>query len=78
MSKRARKEKAPVIEKDEPIKLVLIDDTTCAGLSKTSWEGIYNLLKVEDPSEVEEEGATTSSTNKSKNTLYDLASSFLH
>lgn len=58
--------------KDEIAKLVLIADTTCAGLGKTSWEGIYNLLIVE------EEGAMARSTDKSKNTLCDLDNSFLH
>ena len=78
MSKRARKAKALVVTKDEPSKLVLIANATYAGLTKTSWEGIYNLLEVEDPSKVEEEGATNGSTDKLDNTLYDLASFFLH
>jgi len=65
MFKRARKAKVRVIAKDEPTKLVLIADTTCSGLGKTSWEGIYSLLETDDPFEIEEEGATAGSTNKS-------------
>ena len=45
MSKKSRKVKVPVIPKDQPVKLVLVTDTTCLGLGKTSWEGVYNLLE---------------------------------
>ena len=57
-------------------KLVLIADTTYLGLGKISWEGIYALLEAENPTEIEEE-ATTDGTNQTKNTLSDLANSFL-
>ncbi len=68
----------PVIAKDEPAKLVLVADTTCLGLGKTSWEGIYNLLETKDPTEIEKEGGMTDSSDKSENTLKDLVSCFLH
>ena len=60
-----------------PAKLVLIADTTCQGLGKISWEGIYALLEAENPTKIEEE-ATADGTDRTKSTLNDLASSFLH
>lgn len=78
MSKKSQKANVHVIVKDEPAKMVLIGDTTYSSLGKTSWEGIYNLLEAEDPTEIEEEGVIAGSTDKSENTLNDLANSFLH
>lgn len=78
MTKKSRKVKVPIIAKDEPKKLVLIADTAYSGLDRTSWESMYNLLEAEDPTEIEEEGSMTGSTDKLENTLNDLASSFLH
>lgn len=77
MMKKSKKPKVPVIAKEEPVKNVLIVDTTYLGLGKASWESIYNLLEAEDPEEIEELG-TTDSTNKSKSTLKELVYSYLH
>lgn len=77
MSKKYRKSKAPIVVEESPTKLVVILDTTCLGLGKISWEGIYTLLEAEDPMEIEEE-ATTDGTDKTESMLNDLASSFLH
>jgi len=77
MSKRAQKTKAPLTMEEGQGKLALISDTTFLGFRKTSWEGIYALLENEDPKEIEEE-AIADGTDKSKNTLNDLANSFLH
>ena len=57
--------------------MVLVSDTTCLGLGKILWEGIYALLEAEDPKEIEEE-ATTDGTDDTKSMLSDLACSFLH
>ena len=54
MSKRSRKAKAPISLEKALEKFVVIADTTCLGLGKISWEGIYALLEVENPMEVEE------------------------
>lgn len=78
MSKKSQKVKVPIRVKDDPAKLVFITDTTYLGLGKTSSEGIYNLLKAKDPTEIEEGGGTTDSSDKSENTLKDLVSCFLH
>ena len=58
-------------------KLVLISDTTCQGLGKILWEGIYALLQGEKPKEIEEE-AKVDETDETENTPSDLASSSLH
>jgi len=55
----------------------LISDTTCLGLSKTTWQSTYNLIGSEEPTVTVVE-ATTDSTQKSESTLKDLADSFLH
>ena len=55
MTKKSKKPKVPVLAKEEPVKKVLIADTTCLNLSKASWESIYNLLEAEDPEEIKEE-----------------------
>ena len=47
-------------------------------MGRASWESIYNLLEAEEPKEIEEEKGTTDSTQKSENTLKELANSFLH
>ena len=78
MSKKSKKVKVPVLTKEEPAKKGLIRDTTCTGLGKASWENIYNLLEAEDLEVIEEEKETTDSSEKSENTLNDLAWSFLH
>lgn len=77
MSKKSRKAKAPITVEEGQAKLVLISDTTCQGLGKISWEGIYALLEAENPTKIEEE-VTTDATDQTKKTLSDLASSFLH
>jgi len=59
------------------VKLVLVSYSTCQGLGKISWEGIYDFLEGENPKEIEEE-ATTDGTDEIENMLSDLASSFLH
>lgn len=64
MTKKTKKAKVPIITKDEPVKKVLIADTTYLGLGKASWESIYNLLEAQDPTEIEEERGTADSTDK--------------
>jgi len=54
MSKRSWKEKVPIAVEKARAKLVVIAGTTCLGLGKISWEGIYALLEVENPMEIEE------------------------
>ena len=61
----------------EPSKKGLISDTTCLKLGNTSWEGIYNLIEIEDLEELLED-TTVDSTDKSEATLKELACSFLH
>ena len=78
MSKKSRKAKVPVVPKDQPAKLVLVTDTTCLGLGKTSWEGVYNLLEAEDPTIILEEELEADLDKKSESTLKELASSYLH
>lgn len=78
MLKKSKKEKVLVLTKEEPVKKVLIGDTTYAGLGKASWESIYNLLQAKDLEVIEEEKGTTDSTDKLQNTFKDLAYSFLH
>jgi len=63
MSKKSRKAKAPVIVEEAPAKLVVIADTKCLCLGKILWEGLYALLKEENPMEIEEE-ATTDGTDR--------------
>lgn len=79
MGKKSKKSAtiAPPTKYPGPSKKRLISDTTCLGLGNTSWESIYNLIKVEEPEELSKE-ATTDSTNKSEGTLKELACSFLH
>ena len=55
----------------------LISDTTCLGLTRTTWQGTYDLIESKKPAQVEEE-ATADSSDKSENTVKDLADSFLH
>lgn len=78
MLKKSNKAKILVLTKEELVKKVLITDNTYTGLGKATKERIYNLLAAEDPEEIEEEKGTVDSTDKSKNTLKDLASYFLH
>jgi len=77
MTKKAKKEKAPVVAKEELVKKILISDTTYLGLGQASWESIYNFMEVEDPKEIEEE-TTRYGTDKLENTLKDLDYSYLH
>lgn len=65
MSKKSKKVKILVLTKEEPVKKVLIGDTTCTGLGKASWESIYNLLEAKDPEEIEEEKGKVDSNDKS-------------
>lgn len=46
----------------------LILDTTCSGLNKTTWQGTYNLIEVEQPTITVVE-ATADSPRKSDNKL---------
>lgn len=78
MSKKSKRPKVPIIPKEKPAKLVLVTDTTCLGLGKTSWEGVYNLLEVGDPTIISEEEPEVDSDKKSESTLKELASSYLH
>ena len=55
----------------------LISDTTCTGLTKTTWQGTYNLIEAEEPKVTVTE-ATADPLRKSDATLKDLADSFLH
>ena len=55
----------------------LISDTTCTGLTRTSWQGTYNLLEAEQPKVTVIE-ASVDVLKKSDATLKDLANSFLH
>lgn len=64
MSKKSKKVKISILTKEEPVKKVLIRDTTYVSLSKDSWESIYNLLEAGDLEEIEEGKGTTDSTNK--------------
>ena len=58
MSKRARRTKTvvpvkfvetPTVSKEKPTKLRLVTDTSCQGLGRMTWEGVYNLLEKENP-----------------------------
>ena len=58
MSKRARRAKTivpvkfvetPTVSKENPTKLRLVTDTSCQGLGRMTWEGVYNLLEKENP-----------------------------
>ena len=69
MSKKSKRAKVPVVPKYQPAKLVLVINTTCLGLGKTSWEGVYNLLEVEDPNIISEEELEADSDKKSESTL---------
>lgn len=42
----------------------LISDTTCAGLARTTWQGTYDLIEAEKPTQTVEE-ATADSLKKS-------------
>ena len=48
---------------------MLVTDTTCLGLGKNSWEGVYNLLEVEYPTIISEEEPEADSDKKSESTL---------
>ncbi len=50
----------------------LISDTTCLGLPKTTWQGIYNLIEAEGPMVTEVE-ILCDNTSKSDANLKDLA-----
>jgi len=56
---------------------MLISDTTCQDCGKISWKGIYDMLEKENP-KVTEGHATADGSAELKNTLGDLADSFLH
>ena len=55
----------------------LISDTTCLGLTRTTWQGTYNLIEAEGPTVTEVE-ILCDNTSKSDANLKDLADSFLH
>ena len=55
----------------------LISDTTCTGLTGTTWQGTYNLLEGEQPEATVTE-ASVDELRKFEATLKDLADSFLH
>ena len=60
-----------------PSRKGLISDTTCTGLTGTTWQGTYNLLEGEQPEATVTE-ASVDELRKSEATLKDLADSFLH
>ena len=66
----------PVIDPSEKNK-GLISDTTCLGLTRTTWQGTYNLIEAEGPKVTGIE-ISCDNTSKSDANLKDLADSFLH
>ena len=71
-----KKEKTPVVEDKEMIPL--FTDTTCTrDVDISTWEGMYSLLKDENP-RVMEVKATVDSRGSSKASITELACSFLH
>ena len=71
-----KKGKAPVAEDKEMTPLYT--DTTCnKDVGITTWEGMYSLLKEENP-RVMEVKATKDSRKSSEASITELACSFLH
>ena len=90
MSKRARRTKTavpvkffetPTVSKENPTKLRLVTDTSCQGLGRMTWEGVYNLLEKENPKVTVEKASVPdedSSDSDSEITEKSLENSFLH
>src|SRR3984885_242679 len=66
----------PVVDQGSK-KKGLISDTTCLGLTRTTWQGTYNLIEAEGPTVTEVE-ILCDNINKSDANLKYLADSFLH
>ena len=90
MSKRARRTKTtvpvkfvetPTVSKEKLAKLRLVTDTSCQGLGRMTWEGVYNLLEKENPKVTVEKALVPdedSSDSDFEITEKSLANSFLH
>ena len=90
MTKRLRRSKTtvpvkfvetPTFSKEKTTKLRLVTDTSCQGLGRMTWEGVYNLLEKENPKVTVEKASIPdqdSSDSDSEITEKTLANSFLH
>ena len=71
----------PTVSKERLVKLKLVTDTSCQGLGKMTWEGVYNLIESENPKVTTAKLSVSDEDNSdcdSEITERTLANSFLH